>query len=530
MSRFRLTTRLSSLLTGPWSVRFILSALSLKTLALLALVLILLSWHSSRQSLLEAARSNAEQSSRIIALQLGRNLDSASALLRVLSFEASLTPHALTNWQAQLPLLASEMHSNPFMSAIYIGDQQGAFLSLRSLQRAELRQQFKAPEQALFLVQQIDPQRSTPGSYLFYDDQLQLLEERSMPEYRFDPRQRDWYLQARSATTVQATAPYLFFSTAQLGISLSLASPDGQSVFALDMALNDLSHSLQQAIMTPGTELAIVDQSGTLIAYPDTQLVLANTDSNQPRAQHIRQLGVAPLSAIYDQADTTVVEDLWLGQSYRISSSPALYLLISTPTKQLLDTAYQARNRQLLLAVALSLVFFVISFNISGFIGQRLAKLLKQVQRLTRFDFSRQPRSNSLVKESNQLEVITDKVSETLQNLLEISKIVGSERDTASMLQQVLQRCVLATDSHAGLVYLRNDKQPSMQLAAWHGLTPQHQQIAEDTEPSHFWAVSHNPQLAKLQQFTFGLKDRQGESLGVLALLRKDFHGHRQEK
>lgn len=529
MSRIRLHQQLRQLITGPWSVRFILSALSLQTLALLALSLILLSWHSSRHSLLDAARSSAQQNSRIIALQLGHNLEAASALLRILSFETSLAPHALPSWQARLPQLAHEMLSNPFISAIYFGDQQGAFLSLRSLGRAELREQLQAPAQARLLVQQINPQRATPGSYLFYDDQLQLLEERSMPEYRFDPRQRDWYQQARAAAGVQATTPYVFFSTAQLGITLSLASPDGQNIFGLDMALDDLSQSLQQLIITPGTELAIVDRLGTLIAYPDLQRVLANTN-NQPRAQHLRQLGVAPLTAIYDQADTTAAEDQWLGLSYSISDSPALYLLISTPTKNLLNNAYQARNRQLLLAVALSLMFFVISFKISGFIGQRMLKLLGQVQRITRFDFSPHPQVNNLVKESNQLEAITDKVSQTLQNFLEISQIVGSERDTASMLQQVLQRCVLATDSCAGLVYLQDEAQHARQLAAWHGLEPQQQLLADDKDPDCFWDVAASPELVKLQQFTFALKGRQGENLGVLALLRKDFHGNRQER
>ena len=133
---------------------------------------------------------------------------------------------------------------------------------MRSLS-APVRQNLNAPEGAAFLVQSLAARdRPTPGRYVFLDRQLTVVRDDPRPDYRFDPRTRDWYRQGTASATLIRTSPYIFFTTREIGTTLARRSGDGATVVGADITLQELSRHLAQSRVSPSAQIALVDRLG----------------------------------------------------------------------------------------------------------------------------------------------------------------------------------------------------------------------------------------------------------------------------
>src|SRR5262249_58326546 len=110
------------------------------------------------------------------------------------------------------------------------GVETGDFVLARGV-RGAVGRNLGAPPEAAFLVQtSLNGAGATPGRYLFLDADLHRLRDEPRPDYRFDPRTREWYRRAlRSAGPVR-TPPYVFFTTREVGTTLAQRSADASSV------------------------------------------------------------------------------------------------------------------------------------------------------------------------------------------------------------------------------------------------------------------------------------------------------------
>ncbi|MEZ5244317.1 MAG: diguanylate cyclase [Acidimicrobiales bacterium] len=96
----------------------------------------------------------------------------------------------------------------------------------------------------------------------------------------FDPRTRPWFQNAArgGSTDVSWTAPYVFFTSQELGVTASAAvqTDDGMLVVVgADIELGSLSTLLAGLRIGPTGSAVIVDQADTVIAHPDATLVQA---------------------------------------------------------------------------------------------------------------------------------------------------------------------------------------------------------------------------------------------------------------
>ncbi len=180
--------------------------------------------------------------------------------------------------QARLKLLkpfAQALRDNPKLASLYLGYADGDFFMVRPLRSEALKQRFDAPADAAYQVWSID--RSEAGidaDYLFFDGSLNLLSRRQRLKEDFDPRQRGWYRSARADGGQITTAPYVFFSTREVGTTLARRS-GLTSVLAADLTLADLSATLAQHKVTADSEIILFDPAGNTVAYPDSaRLVL----------------------------------------------------------------------------------------------------------------------------------------------------------------------------------------------------------------------------------------------------------------
>lgn len=511
----------SRLIKGPWSISWVIALISINALALLAVALIALGWIGGKDFMLTAAQENARQNSEIVSLHIQKSIDPATAVLRVISQGEIAGIYDKKSRFAKLPLFIQEMQANHLVSAMYMGYTNGDFLLIRPLRHPELRARLNPPKEAHYLVQLIQRNQKIIGSHHFLSDSMELLESREVPDYIFDPRQRPWYQKAKNQPGVSASDPYLFFTTKEVGVSLAIESPIDGTVFGLDLALDDLSEMLNQLEVIPHTEMAIIDGKGTVIAYPDVSQILLKTEGDGFRLKNIVELGVEPLSDIYQKFSP---DGGWLGLSLRLGISGDLYLIIASPLDQILLKAYSVRQKLLTTAANLIAAFLVVGLMGSSLISRRLGMLLWQVGRMARFDFSRVKSKKGFIKESNDLQEMTNTVSQMMQTFLEISAIVSKETNTKSMLAQVLEKCRIATRSEAGAVYLIHpENNKKMKKVAYSGENYEGYESIDLDGEYDFWKNQNKlHHQGRLEQMRFNLIGRDQSVVGMLVLLKQE--------
>ncbi|ART48510.1 HD domain-containing phosphohydrolase [Acidovorax carolinensis] len=531
----------------PWwrrtTVRFevlIASVVVLAMLLLTALMAYQLS-ASARQAITTASSESAQRISQIISERVHRIVDPADATLRLLAFDPVTTAPNLAARLRRLPVLTRLLNQNQLLSAVYVGYPDGQFLLVRPLRHADLREKLGAPQNAAFLLQsRAQEQGGAPleGRWSFYDAQLQLLATSIRPEYSYDPRTRPWYAEARQTSAQILTAPYVFFTTQELGVTLSQPSEEGRAVLGLDVALTDLGREIGQLRLMPRTEIAVVDKDFRLLAYPDMSRVL-QLDGEVTHTRPLSELGVPSLMALQplhvrngESRRFEAQGEEWLGQVQPLPSMRwnDLQLLMSIPTAELLKDLNRDLRRQVWIALGLLAALLPLGWIAGRRVGRSISGLTAQAHALARFDFRRPPRPDSQVREVRELGLVMDRMSDTIQDFLHISHHISAESRLDVMLSSVLYQLVQATSCRSGAVYLVDAKHANLVRTARHCEDPQDQpRYPDQLGMAHFInyadrqvedeeAALDEPETPAQQVLRAQLHTRGGQPLGLLVL------------
>jgi len=167
------------------------------------------------------------------------------------------------------------------------------------------------------------------------------------------------------------SAPYIFFTTRQVGVTFSLRSPDGPAVVGIDVTLDFLSNVLGASKATPSSLLVIVDEAGH---------VLANSEGKQPSVVDTNGAPVLPKVAdlkrpVLEQiagrayAAQAMINAFDVGETRwqtfyapLINGAEPISLAIATPQREILAEADRMRGWMLLIGlVALTIALFGVS-------------------------------------------------------------------------------------------------------------------------------------------------------------------------
>ena len=259
-----------------------------------------------------------------------------------------------------LPLLTAALAEHPEISAVYVGFASGDFFLVRSL-HAAARQNLGAPPEAVFLVQsRTAAEAAVPGRYLFLDARLGVLADEPRPDYRFDPRTREWYRQALQSAAPVRTRPYVFFTTREVGTTLAQRSTDGGSVVGVDITLQDLSRHLAQSRVTPSARMALVDGQGLVIAHPDAGRLVRSSPGGGPDVTRLDDLADTALGPLFSTAvkagggaPLRVEGQAWIGMKRSVAANAGdpLILLLAAPRAEFVAEARGLAQRQLLIGL-----------------------------------------------------------------------------------------------------------------------------------------------------------------------------------
>ena len=487
---------------------------------------------SARQALVSASGDSAQRVSMLITERVQRIVNPADAIVGLLAYDPVTTATTLPQRLRRLPVLAALLEQNPLLSALYVGYPDGQFLLLRPLHHPAVRVQEGVPENAAFLLQSIAQEKGpgTPlvGRWSFYDAQLKLLSTALRPEYQFDPRTRPWYQEAQHRRAQILTAPYLFFTTQELGITLSQPSAEGTAVLGLDVALSDLSREIGDLRPVPRTEIAVLDKDNRVLAYPDMSRVL-QLDGGQLRMRPLSELGVPSLLAVQQLGVQPgkplrfeVGGEEWLGQVQPLQSSRwrDWQLVMAIPTAQLLLDLNRNLRRQMWLLLALIGLLLPVGGMAGRRVGRSLSGLAAQAQSLARFDFRRPAPTASPVCEVRELGRVMERMSDTIHKFLRISRHISAESRLDVMLSNVLYELVQASICSSGAVYLVDTERRNLERTARYCADAQDQPLYPDHLDMVYFTNYTEVQLGDSVQpvLRVQLHTRGGKPLGLLVL------------
>lgn len=489
-----------------------------------------------------ASSDSAQRIGQLISERVHRIVDPADATLRLLAFDPISSATSLAQRLHRLPVLVRLLQQNKLLSAVYVGYPNGQFLLVRPLRNAALRARMDAPENTAFLLQSIAQEqgRGAPlvGRFYFYDAQLKLLATSIRPDYHFDPRTRPWYAEVVQSKTQILTTPYVFFTTQEVGVTLSQPSEEGGAVLGLDVALTDLGHEIGNLRLMPRTEIAVLGQDLRVLAYPDMSRVL-HYDGHQTRMSPLSELGVASLQTLYaqgvPQGESLRFEaqgEEWLGQVQPLQSPrwSNLKLLLAIPTAELLVDLNQTLRRQVLYSLGLLALLLPLGWMAGRRLGRTLTDLAQQAHALAQFDFRRPERATSSVREVRELGLVIDRMSDAIEKFLHISCHISAESRLDVMLSNVLYELVQASICSSGAVYLVDSAGSSLERNARYCANPEEQPLyPEQLGMAHFInyaqpqtgdseAAPDTPDAPAQQVLRVQLHTRGGQPLGLLVL------------
>lgn len=512
----------------------LLFALAVVTaMILLSGALLWQAWTNGRNALLSATLERAALLGQLITERVENRALPGTVALEILASDGSAVTGGPDTLLDHLGALRPVFASMPFLSSITFAYGDGNFVRLMALDPAEAARQ-SAPEGTRFLAHVIEAgietgqpaTGSSAGVWRFFDKDMRLIGARAAPAaLPRDPRQRDWYVNAMAAPGQHVTAPYVFPSTGEVGVTASRKVGGVDAVIGLDLSLTDIARELEGLRPTPGTEVAIVDAAGWVIAYAGT--ASAMPDMIVP----LRDLRLGPL-VVLDRiempsrrpASFSADGQEWLGVKAQLNSrvDQRNTLVMAVPRREVLAPLRASLERQMWVSGGIALGFIVIGWFAGRRLGQGLNELALQAQRLTRFDFGRPAKVGSFIREIADFHQVLDTVGETIRDFLTTSETIACEPQLDRMLEQVLAATVKGTSCTRGLVYLVDGARRDLVLAA--DVREAGDASAALPEVLSLSVLDAPEQVAPpepdgTQRLALPLRDRKGRPVGLLVLV-----------
>lgn len=406
------------------------------------------------------------QNARLLDERLGRIFEPAENQLRLLAHSRFGPADTLAQRLDLVPVALEVVDGNPLVQALFVGYRNGDFILFRPLGRASVAALFDSPPGSVLLVQSVThgtSDEAATGEYRFFDTAGRLLELREMPDYHFDPRTRPWYRASIDVAGTVLTDPYLFFTTREVGVTLARRTVDGQAVIGLDAEMETLTAQLEPLLITPSSELAIVDAQGLVIAYRDADRILVDEGKGTFRLSALAELGVAPLVRAFELSgpEGTRARVEVDGRNWQLVRLPLrtigemeLAALLAIPDDELFAAARAVVSDLLMVALVILLLSIPVGFWLTHRAVAPLQRLAEGMRAIESFDFTERPISHSHIGEIDRLASATERMRATIANFMQTSVALGAMRETDELLETILNNAVGSSVARGGAIHL----------------------------------------------------------------------------
>jgi len=466
--------------TARVSLAFLIASAITLGMLILAITLVAQSYRGMEQAKVTAAAATARQLALSVDDRINAITQPPATALALLRHDPLTQSSTLEQRRQRLPVIADVLTSSDIVSAVYAGYDNGDFFLFRKIRSSGSLQFPDAPATSRYLLQSLEYQGNLrKGIWQFYNSDLELLERRSLPDYDYDPRQRPWYQAARAGDSLQLSAPYVFFTTQETGLTLSqrAASIPG-TVLGVDVTVTDLGSQLAELKQTAGSRLAIVSASGELLADAD-----GNTEPDAVIRQVLEPGTNREIRRFHQQGRD------WYGMAEQLGTLPdeALSVVVAIPSDELLADVWAALARQTAIAGAIALLLLILGWFMGRQVGKPLERLTDRVSSLSRFRFDTPIRSESHIREASELSIALDDMARTIRSFQNIATVLNRGQDLNQLLRDILDQIIAIVSQERGAIYLYSSHEHKLDLAVNRGLElpaslPAINQAADDNE------------------------------------------------
>jgi HD-GYP domain-containing protein (c-di-GMP phosphodiesterase class II)/tellurite resistance protein len=405
----------------------------------------------------------------------------AQGLVDIMSKSVIWAGDTLDERLAALPPVAEALRLNSSISAFYVGNEDGDFFLIRSLDHNRVAgETLEAPPNSAYAIQSIERGQTEPReTLLFFDDQLRLLERRPLESTDFNPREREWYRQGMKSDAQISTDFYIFFTTGEVGLTFARRLVGGDGVVGADITLEDLENGLARERITPSTRIAITDRSGRVIALSEAELT-----ATLPTGATSGSIAMPKLSELDDPAYRALagrlseVEDAsrfeldidgesWLASVTTLPTRSGEAVLLSTliPRRELLADVDRIRNRSLMISGVLLVFAIALVLWISGNVSKSLRALAVEARNIRRFKLGRALTSTSRITEVAELAETMAVMKDSLQQFFEISRALSAEKDQRRLLEMILREACKVAHADGGAILMETENEGELEVA-----------------------------------------------------------------
>ncbi|SIS38856.1 adenylate/guanylate cyclase domain-containing protein [Insolitispirillum peregrinum] len=339
-----------------------------------------------------------------------------ASAMRALSMPPGVDGHVM------LPMLLEAIHSLNDVDGMFIGYADGSFLHLVDLADAPAwRERLQAPAEASLAVRTIltDENGKRISRWTFFNADERFVADGPTEEASYDPRGRPWYKAALDVDGLAWSAPYVFATTGQVGLTVSRLVEGGGAVIGVDITLDQLSQFLGQQKISRSSVAAIFNRSGNLLVHPqlkDFTFSNIQTPYGQSTAIIIADNDDHLMKSVYDLNR----ENGWIkspsyafsvdGENYIGSSLPlpseignGMVLTISAPISEITANVDKITRVTLFFSLLIVLVSIPLVAYVARSVSQSLTALAAEAERLPLMDNSAPARVSSRIREIGKL-------------------------------------------------------------------------------------------------------------------------------
>ena len=465
-----------------FTIAFVFSLLFL----LVGLALISYNYFESRKMAMLGANRLLARTSQHIETTVSDLYGPVRNLVDISSRALAATAVSLDDRLLSLPFLAEPLRLRPHISAVYVGYEDGDLFLVRSVdEHWQGRQGVSPPPGGRFLVQNIEHGVAGAGSetWLFYDEDLELLQRVEMGATDFDARQRNWYLEAMTSGDAITTDFYVFYTTRETGLTVARQLMHGGGAVGADLTLRDLETGLSHQKVTPSTRIAVLDPKGGVIGLSEArdEMPLEAADgSEQVLMPHISDFD----DPVYDylgkrfesenrvgREAANIADRDWLISLSELSANPErnVYLAVLIPRDELLATINRVRTNGTLMSVALLLAALALVAWISRNISRSLSSLASEAEDVREFRFNTPITVRSRIREVDDLAETMGLMKSSLQQFLDISQALSAEKDIGRVLEMVLNEAKKVSQADGGAILMMGEDHRCLEVALLSG-------------------------------------------------------------
>jgi HD-GYP domain-containing protein (c-di-GMP phosphodiesterase class II) len=408
-----------------------------------------------------------------LELQFQKEYRPVSTSVRLLASAAVAEADTLEERFKHIPILAEVIEDEPQLTGIYVGYSTGDFFTMRSLKTDHMRTISSAPDEAVYMVEHIshNEQGENRVKRIFLAEHLEPVGEVGFRTTKFDPRLRPWYQTEESPSVIEITAPYLFSFAQKVGITISRYSVRGDSTVAADITLDSFNQILQNNSITPSTF--------SLVFNPREEILSHNTGVDFKPFAHLGkdkipvfgdldEALVERIRGLIEQEEQVVPfmidDERWFGTVRNISVHNRLpiKLLIAAPERELLATAFETRQTNILIIIAVILLSLPVAWFTASQIAKPLRDLAQEARSIAGFNFDNDFKVDSIVLEVDQLSDSMDLMRLTISNFFNLITSLSGESDINRLLDRVTDETMQASGADAAVIYLLSEDETEL--------------------------------------------------------------------